>query len=147
MDQVLLINFFDSKLKEKDFSPIAKLLTRFPENHVFKTVCLVAKNRWTDCSGIFTRYVKHFRLVPDVLIKKKNALLTIFCKKYLIQFLRYCKKINFFPRNQKLQRQVNAVTKLICYYFFVVGSLPESVSETPFTFAPSADWNSRTYIF
>ena len=37
--------------------------------------------------------------------------------------------------------------KLICYYFFLAGSLPESVSETPFTFAPSADPNSRTYIF
>ena len=50
-------------------------------------------------------------------------------------------------REQKRQGGVNAIKKLICHYFFVVGSLPESVSGTPFTFAPSADSNSRIYIF
>ena len=50
-------------------------------------------------------------------------------------------------RNQERQGRVNAITKLICYSFFVVGSLPEFVSGTPFTFAPRADSNSRTYIF
>ena len=113
---------------------------------------LVAKNRSIDCLEIFTRYVKYFGLVPDVLLFfQKKFLLTIFVKNNLhkIDFFSFyadAKTKNLFSRNQK-QGRVNAITKLICYYLFVVGSLPESVSGTPFTFALSADSNSRTYIF
>ena len=100
---------------------------------------------------IFTRYVKHFGLILKVLLfSKKNFYSQFFVKSNLqkidlFSFYATAKKF-FFSKNQKRQGRVNAITKLICCYFFVVGSHPESVSGTPFTFASSADSNSRTYI-
>ena len=67
---------------------------------------------------------------------KKKKLLTIFYKKLLAKkllFLVFTILQKKFKKPKTSRGRVNAITKLICYYFFVVGSLPESVSETPFT--------------
>ena len=64
MHQASLINFFDRKLKEKDFFPIAKLQTRFPENHVLKTVSLVAEKPLDRLSSNFNQICKTLKSSP-----------------------------------------------------------------------------------